>query len=220
MNSTVKTVAFWLVILLSGVLLWKVVQAGGSGQKETEVPFSKFMVDVNHGDIQKVTISGTDVRGTYKSGAAGFHTIVPANFPDMYKDLNDKGVEVNLKDTSGSGWPTILLNLSPLILFAALWFVMIRQLQFRGNRDSSSAGPWHLATHAPPFSSIEQAGQSASVQSPRLLLANSGGDVALGYCKSHGGEVVFYPDAQIGPVIAWMLAPVPPANLVGSQKRS
>ena len=137
MNSTVKTVAFWLVILLSGILLWKVVQAGGSGKSDTESSFSKFMADVNHGDVNKVTISGTDVHGTYKSGGAGFHTIVPANYPDMYKELNDKGVEVNLKDTSGTGWPTILLNLSPLILFAALWFVMIRQMQTGGNKALS-----------------------------------------------------------------------------------
>jgi hypothetical protein len=215
-SHTIKTIVFWSVILLSAVLLWKVVQAGGSGQRDLEIPFSKFMEQVNHGDIQKLTISGTDVRGTFKSGGASFHTIIPAQFPDMYKDLNDKGVEVNLKDTSGTGWPAILLNLSPLILFAALWFVMIRQMQLRGNRDSSSARLWHPATHAPPFSSMEQDGQSASVQSPRLLLANSAGDLALGYCKSHGGEVVFYPDAQIGPVVAWMLAPVPPASLVGS----
>jgi len=136
-NSTVKTVAFWLVILLSGVLLWQVVKAGGGGAKEQATTFSKFMADVNHGDVSKVTISGTDVHGNYKSGNAGFHLVIPANYPDMYKELTDKGVEVELKDTSGNGWPTYLLNLSPLILFAALWFVMIRQMQTGGNKALS-----------------------------------------------------------------------------------
>ena len=137
MNSTVKTVAFWLVILLSGVLLWQVVKAGSGGAKEQATTFSKFMADVNHGDVSKVTISGTDVHGNYKSGNAGFHLVIPANYPDMYKELTDKGVEVELKDTSGNGWPTYLLNLSPLILFAALWFVMIRQMQTGGNKALS-----------------------------------------------------------------------------------
>jgi cell division protease FtsH len=136
-NSTVKTVAFWLVILLSGVLLWQVVKAGGGGAKEQPTTFSKFMADVNHGDVSKVTISGTDVHGNYKSGSAGFHLVIPANYPDMYKELTDKGVEVELKDTSGNGWPTYLQNLSPLILFAALWFVMIRQMQTGGNKALS-----------------------------------------------------------------------------------
>ena len=40
MNSTVKTVVFWLVIVLSGVLLWQVVKAGSSGAKEAEINFS------------------------------------------------------------------------------------------------------------------------------------------------------------------------------------
>ena len=73
MNSTVKTVAFWLVILLSGVLLWQVVKQGGSGAKETATTFSKFMQDVDHGDVSEVTITGTEVHGKYKGGNAGFH---------------------------------------------------------------------------------------------------------------------------------------------------
>ncbi|MBV9145988.1 MAG: ATP-dependent zinc metalloprotease FtsH [Acidobacteria bacterium] len=137
MNSTVKTVAFWLVILLSGVLLWQVVKVGGAGAKEQEVSFSKFLQDVDHGDVNEVTVVGPDVHGKYKSGNAGFHTVVPANYPDMYKDLRDKGVNINVKDNSGNGWPTYLLNLSPLILFAALWFVMIRQMQTGGNKALS-----------------------------------------------------------------------------------
>jgi cell division protease FtsH len=136
-NSTVKTVAFWLVILLSGVLLWKVVQAGSSGAKETPVTFSKFMQDVDHGDVNEVTMIGTEVHGKYKSGNAGFQTTVPSNYPDMIKDLRDKGVNITVKDNSGNGWPTYLLNLSPLILFAALWFVMIRQMQTGGNKALS-----------------------------------------------------------------------------------
>jgi len=136
-NSTVKTVAFWLVILLSGVLLWQVVKAGGAGAKEQPVTFSKFMQDVDHGDVNEVTMIGTEVHGKYKSGNAAFSTTVPSNYPDMIKDLRDKGVNITVKDNSGNGWPTYLLNLSPLILFAALWFVMIRQMQTGGNKALS-----------------------------------------------------------------------------------
>ena len=63
MNSTVKTVAFWAVILLSGILLWQVVKAGGNGAKETQATFSQFMEHVDHGDVGEVTIIGTEVHG-------------------------------------------------------------------------------------------------------------------------------------------------------------
>jgi len=136
-NSTVKTVAFWLLIVLSGVLLWKVVQTGGAGAKDSEISFSMFMNSVDKGDIGEVTISGSEVRGKFRSGQGGFHTTAPANYPDMIKALRDKGVNISVRDTSGNSWPMYLLNLSPLILFGALWFVMIRQMQTGGNKALS-----------------------------------------------------------------------------------
>ncbi len=137
MNSTVKTVVFWLVIILSGILLWQVVRAGGSGTKEKDISFSQFLGDVDKGDVRDVTITGTEVKGHYAKDNSGFHTIVPANYPDMYKSLRDKGVNISVRDAQGGTWPTWLLNLAPLVLLGALWFIMIRQMQTGGNKALS-----------------------------------------------------------------------------------
>src|SRR5881296_1638058 len=110
---------------------------GGGGQKEKEINFSQFMTDVDQGNIKEVTLTGVEVHGKYRNDNSVFHTTVPSNYPDMIKDLRDKGVNITVKDNSGNGWPTYLLNLSPLILFAALWFVMIRQMQTGGNKALS-----------------------------------------------------------------------------------
>ena len=137
MNSTVKTVVFWLVIILSAVLLWQVVKAGNTGQKDKEINFSQFMSDVDQGVVKEVTISGMEVRGKYKNDNSGFHTTAPVNYPDMIKTLKDKGVSMTFHDINSGGWPTWLLNLAPLILLAALWFFMIRQMQTGGNKALS-----------------------------------------------------------------------------------
>ncbi len=137
MNSTVKQVVFWLVIVLSGVLLWQVVRAGNNGVKEREINFSQFMSDVDQGKVKDVTLTGSEVRGQYNTEKAAFHTTVPANYPDMIKILRDKGVNITVKDVSGGGWPTWLLNLAPFILLAALWIFMIRQMQTGGNKALS-----------------------------------------------------------------------------------
>ncbi len=137
MNSTVKTVVFWLVIILSAVLLWQVVKAGNTGQKDKEVNFSQFMSDVDQGNVKEVTISGMEVRGKYKNDNSGFHTTAPVNYPDMIRTLKDKGVSMTFHDINSGGWPTWLLNLAPLILLAALWFFMIRQMQTGGNKALS-----------------------------------------------------------------------------------
>jgi cell division protease FtsH len=135
-NSTVKTVGFWLVIVLSVFLLWQVVKAGSSGPKETEVNFSQFMSDVDQGTVKEVTITGMEVRGKKSDGSA-FHTTAPANYPQMIDTLRGKGVMINFRDISNGGWPTWLLNFAPLILLAALWFFMIRQMQTGGNKALS-----------------------------------------------------------------------------------
>ena len=137
MNSTVKTVVFWLVIVLSALLLWQVLKAGTSGQKESEVNFSQFMSDVDQGNVKEVTITGMEVHGKYHNGTAGFHTTVPSNYPDMIKTLRDKGVTINIRDSSGGSWPSWIANFLPLILLAALWFFMIRQMQTGGNKALS-----------------------------------------------------------------------------------
>ncbi|MGB8771687.1 MAG: ATP-dependent metallopeptidase FtsH/Yme1/Tma family protein, partial [Candidatus Korobacteraceae bacterium] len=129
MNSTVKTVVFWLVIALSGVLLWQVVKAGSSGAKESEINFSTFLSDVDQGKVNEVTMTGQEVRGKFNGDKTGFHTTVPANYPDMYKILQDKKVNITVKDPQSGGWPTWLLNLAPFVLLGALWFIMIRQMQ-------------------------------------------------------------------------------------------
>ncbi len=136
MNSTVKTVVFWLVIVLSAFLLWQVVRQGSNGQKEASVVFSQFLSDVDQGNVKEVTINGQEVHGKYKNGGL-FRTTSPVNYPDMFKDLKDKGVGFEVKDVTNGSWPTWLLNLAPLILLAALWFFMIRQMQTGGNKALS-----------------------------------------------------------------------------------
>ena len=137
MNSTVKTVIFWLVIVLSAFLLWQVVRTGSNGPKEQPINFSKFLSEVDQGNVNEVTITAQEVRGKFKDNT-GFNTTAPANYPDMIKNLRDKGVNINIRDVTNGSWPLQLLGTwAPLILLAALWFFMIRQMQTGGNKALS-----------------------------------------------------------------------------------
>jgi cell division protease FtsH len=134
-NSTVKTVVFWLVIVLSALLLYTVIQNGRNGQKDKEVNFTQFMTDVDAGNVQEVTVDGMQVHGKHKDGTP-FHTTVPTNYPDMIKTLRDKGVSVTFRDINGGSWAW-LIQVIPFALIAALWFFMIRQMQTGGNKALS-----------------------------------------------------------------------------------
>ena len=95
MNSTVKTVLFWVLIIVSAVLLWQVVKSARDGQKDTELNVSQFMSDVDQGTIRELTVNGMEVRGKHKDGSA-FHTTAPSNYftPEMLKSLQSKGVNI------------------------------------------------------------------------------------------------------------------------------
>jgi cell division protease FtsH len=136
-NSTVKTVVFWLVIGISALLLWQVIKMGRDGQKDKTVNFSQFLSDVDQGNVKEVTILGQEVSGKYRDNSA-FHTIIPPGYSEMYKTLNDKHVEVTVKDINNGSWPLQLLGTwAPLLLLGALWFFMIRQMQTGGNKALS-----------------------------------------------------------------------------------
>ncbi len=118
---------------------WGVIFSGVfGGQKDKEVNFSQFLTDVDQGNVKEVTITAQEVRGKYRNDNSSFHTTAPANYPDMIKMLRDKGVSMNIRDITSGSWPLQLLGTwAPLILLAALWFFMIRQMQTGGNKALS-----------------------------------------------------------------------------------
>ncbi|HEY7388565.1 MAG TPA: ATP-dependent zinc metalloprotease FtsH [Bryobacteraceae bacterium] len=136
MNSNVKTAIFWVVLICVAVLLFAVVRTG-QGRKEQQLTFSEFQDKVQEGQVKDVTITGNDVHGVYNNQNAGFHTIIPTNYPDLYKQLREKNVNVEIKDSGSGSWVTILLNASPFIVLIAFWIFMMRQMQSGGNKALS-----------------------------------------------------------------------------------
>jgi len=135
-NSNIKTAVFWVVLICVAVLLFAVVRTG-QGRKEQQLTFTEFMDKVQQGQVKDVTISGNEVHGSYQNPNQGFHTLIPTNYPDVYKTLQDKGVNVDIKDASSGNWISILLNASPFIVLIAFWIFMMRQMQSGGNKALS-----------------------------------------------------------------------------------
>ncbi len=136
MNSTVKTIIFWVVILISAVALWQVVKTANAGNKIKEINFSEFMAAVDQGTVKDVTLTGMEVTGKSGDGSQ-FHTTAPANYPEMIKKLQEKNVSITVKDVSNSSWGWLVNLFAPLALLAALWYFMIRQMQTGGNKALS-----------------------------------------------------------------------------------
>ena len=141
MNSTVKTIMFWAFIIICLVLLFGVVQKSAvMGPKEKEIAFSDFLDKVHQSQVADVTMQGSEAHGHLKSDgkdALAFHTMVPANYPDMFTQLSAGKVSVTIKDAQGNMlWP-VLVNILPFILILGIWFFIMRQMQSGGNKAMS-----------------------------------------------------------------------------------
>ena len=137
MNSVVKNIIFWVVMVATAALLYAVVKSN-TGEQPTKLNFSDFMNRVNTDDVHDVIISGTDVTGHFKKeNGHAFKTTIPANYPDLYKDLIDKGVNAEVKDNSNGNWLTWVGNGLPMIILLGFWIFFMRQMQSGGNKALS-----------------------------------------------------------------------------------
>jgi cell division protease FtsH len=136
-NSTVKTIIFWVFVFACLVLLWQVFERGTGSGKEQEITFSQFLQDAQQGQVSDVTVMGSEVRGHFRNDKSQFHVTVPANYPHLYDILSDNKVSVTVKDQNGSSWLPIIVNFAPIIIIGLLWFFMLRQMQTGGNKALS-----------------------------------------------------------------------------------
>ena len=135
MNSRVKNLIFWVVVGLFMILLFNLFTFQGQSPDE-EVKFSEFVSKVEQSDVREVTIRGNYINGLFKDGRP-FKTYL-VEYPDLVKVLREHHVTINAKPPEDNPWyVTLLVTWGPFILFLALWFFLMRQMQIGGNKALS-----------------------------------------------------------------------------------
>ena len=76
MNNFGKNLAIWVIILLLLVALFNLFQQPSGRSSQSSVPYSTFLVEVQNGQIETVTIKGRTITGARKDGRA-FSTYAP-----------------------------------------------------------------------------------------------------------------------------------------------
>jgi len=137
-NSTVKSIIFWIFILVCLMLLFTVWQKNATMGKDTEIKYSELYNKVQQGQVMDAEIQGTDLRGHLKASPKDqFHTSVGTNYEDLQKAMLAANVNFAIKDPQTNMlWP-LLLNVGPFVLLGAIWFFFMRQMQSGGNKALS-----------------------------------------------------------------------------------
>ena len=136
MNSNVKSVIFWVVILCVVSLIFVVVRTNNK-KADAQVTFSDFMKQVEDNRVKSVTVTGTEVHGLYREDGSGLKTTIPGSYPELYNVLRAKGVNTEIKDAGSNGILSLIFQTAPFILLLGFWIFMMRQMQSGGNKAMS-----------------------------------------------------------------------------------
>jgi cell division protease FtsH len=141
-NSTVRTILFWLLMILLAVVLWRMASTGGQSAHDDEPSYTNFLAKVQNNGVKDVQIylspNSAELQGEYREGGK-FRGVTIANtaIPDVTKVLQDHNVIYNYKEVKNADWLTFLVNFGPLLLLVLFWVFMMKQMQAGGNKALS-----------------------------------------------------------------------------------
>jgi len=139
LNSTLKSLLFWMVLVVVGVLIWQF--STGLRPGPSSIPFSQFLQKVDAGEVQSVVISGNEITGKYNGnagdGTGSFRSYAPSQYEGLANKLAEKNVGIEAKPESASPWTAILYSWAPILLMIGFWIFIMRQMQSGGNKALS-----------------------------------------------------------------------------------
>jgi cell division protease FtsH len=138
-----RTFALWALIVVAAVLfvqLWI-----GQRPQRADISYTRFVEEMNKGNIDHVDLVGNEVTGELKTSAsiqiAGrpvpfkeFHTTIAGTGESLPKQVWEKnpGIEINIRPP-GMNWWQILGSWIPILIIVGAWFLVLRQMQSGGS---------------------------------------------------------------------------------------
>jgi cell division protease FtsH len=134
LNSTLKSLLFWMVLVVVGVLVWNFSTRFQT--RDRSVSFSEFMSWVDSGQVARVTITGSEISGITKANE-NFRTFAPTQYEGLANRLIERSVIVQAKEPTASPWASLLYSWAPVLLMIGFWIFFMRQMQSGGNKALS-----------------------------------------------------------------------------------
>ena len=134
MNSTTRSLLFWMALVVVVAVIWNLSNPFRTAADE--VAFSEFMRQVQSGQVNSVELTGNEIVGTSTSGDL-FRTYAPPQYEGLANELIDLDVQVEARAAAPSPWATLLYSWAPILLIIGFWVFFMRQVQSGGNKALS-----------------------------------------------------------------------------------
>jgi len=140
-----RTLAFWTLVVLLSLVAYRMYQGNFAASQRVEVSYTRFIHDVDAGNIANLQITESTVTGELKKESTvklnnrdvpykGFKTNIVgdgATLPDRVWKANP-GAEIDVR-TAGLNWLSVLFTWLPIVLIFGFWLFMLRQMQSGGS---------------------------------------------------------------------------------------
>jgi len=140
-----RTLAFWMLVVLLSLVAYRMWQGSFMTAQRAEISYTRFMREVDAGNVANLQITAKTVTGELKKEA----TVKLNNHDVPFKafkttilgdgiDVRDRawkanpGAEIDVRD-EGFNWLSVLLSWLPLVIVFAAWLFLIRQMQSGGS---------------------------------------------------------------------------------------
>ncbi|OFW39196.1 MAG: cell division protein FtsH [Acidobacteria bacterium RIFCSPLOWO2_12_FULL_67_14] len=134
MSSNRKIILLLVAVVLAPVLVFQIMR--GSISQGPEMHFTRFMQEVEQGQVREVTIADSYVTGRLVNGER-FRTYIPMAYPELMTTLRRQNVVVRGESGRPSAWVTALVGMLPFLLIIGVWIYFMRQMQGGGSRAMS-----------------------------------------------------------------------------------
>ncbi|SFI06965.1 cell division protease FtsH [Selenomonas ruminantium] len=138
MNKFLRNVGFYLLIILVAISIIDYFSTKNTTKQEVE--YTKFLQQVDNGEVARVVIIQNTIRGKLTDGTE-FTTITPDapnNDPQLYQKLSSKNVDIAAENPpEPPWWSTMFSSVLPILLLVGVWFFIMQQTQGGGGRVMS-----------------------------------------------------------------------------------
>ena len=140
MNSTLKSLLFWMALVILGAGIWHF--SANMQSSADDIPYTQFREHVKNRQVESVEFIGHEATGTLIGGMdstkTGFRTYVPIGAMEtLVPELETLNVQITAKREAASAWTTGLIYWAPIVLMIGFWFFIVRQMQSGGNKALS-----------------------------------------------------------------------------------
>ena len=130
-----RNLLIWGLVVVVFLVALQLFSSPATQSQVQELTYTQFVQRLDNGDVTSAEVSKTQVSGTLSDGAEFVTTITESGQTTIADRLNAAGVATTIeKEEELPLLLSLLFNILPLLIFLALFFFVMRQMQGAGGK--------------------------------------------------------------------------------------